>query len=137
VCEANESGCAIDCGDPACANELDDDGDRSIDYPNDPGCSDASSSDEAPQCQDGRDNDRQTGIDFDGGASLDLDGNGFVDAAFNPDMPAVGAPDPQCIGKPERSSEGVSCGLGAEATLFLTLLYGGRMLIHKRSRRVS
>ena len=46
---------------PACANGLDDDGDGAIDYPQDPGCTDAADEDEADPgvaaCADGADND--------------------------------------------------------------------------------
>ena len=104
-----------------CSDGRDDDADGRVDA-EDPGCRDALSVRENPQCQDGRDNDGQVGIDFDGGASLDLDGDGFIDAAFNPDTPAVAAPDPQCVGKPWRTSEKSGCGLGGELLLLLPLL---------------
>jgi hypothetical protein len=44
-----------------CADAVDNDGDGAVDYPADPGCRLASSPSEAPQCQDGIDNDRQPG----------------------------------------------------------------------------
>jgi hypothetical protein len=104
-----------------CSNGLDDDADGRVDVA-DPGCRDALSVRENPQCQDGLDNDGQAGIDFDGGAALDLDSDGFIDAAFNPDTPAVGDPDPQCVGKPWGTSEKPGCGLGGELALLLPLL---------------
>lgn len=115
----------------ACSNLLDDDGDGSADYPDDPGCSDISSSSESPQCQDGIDNDHRPGIDFDGGASLDLNHDGFIDVAFNAETPPVGAADPECAGKPHRTRETISCGLGAELALLLPAL----MLARSRQRR--
>jgi len=104
-----------------CSDGLDDDADGHVDVA-DPGCRDALSVRENPQCQDGLDNDGQAGIDFDGGTSLDLDGDGFVDAVFNPGTPAVGDPDPQCVGKPWGTSEKPGCGLGGELALLLPLL---------------
>ena len=65
---------------------------------------------ELTQCQDGVNNDGQTGTDFDGGAAA----GGPVD----PD----GA-DPQCVGRPWHDRERVrSCGLGFELALLLPLL---------------
>jgi hypothetical protein len=52
---------------------------------------------ENPACQDGADNDGETGIDFDGGAAA----NGGV---------ALDVPDPQCAGQPWSSRARASCG---------------------------
>ena len=54
---------------PACSDGLDNDGDTLIDFPNDPGCTSMSDTDEAnappaPACSDGLDNDGDTLIDF-------------------------------------------------------------------------
>ncbi len=100
--DVSESGTA------ACDDGLDNDGDGRIDYRvapalGDIGCSSHRSTIEAPQCQDGIDNDLATGIDFDGGASV----NGG-----NP----LAAPDPQCtaptIGREAPATGG--CGIGPE-----------------------
>jgi glucose/arabinose dehydrogenase len=74
---------------PDCDDGYDDDGDGFRDYPEDPGCFDAASSRENPECQDGRNNDRRRGTDFDGGVSV------LGDAKADP----RGA-DPECDGKP-------------------------------------
>jgi probable HAF family extracellular repeat protein len=94
-----------------CDDGEDNDDDGLIDYPSDPGCFSPSSSIENPQCQDGINNDFNTGIDFDGGESV----WGV----------AVDQPDPQCIGKPWRNNEALyprrsyPCGLGSELALLL------------------
>lgn len=105
-----------------CNDGADNDGDGLVDFPADPGCFDGLSPWEDPDCQDGRNNDLQSGADFDGGASLDLDDDGFVDAAFDPTTPAVDAADPQCAGRPWRNSEFPNCGLGGELVVLLPLL---------------
>ena len=125
--------------DPAllCDDGIDNDGDQKADAA-DPGCLSPTWAFEAPQCQDGLNNDPGQDpdpglIDFDGGAALDLDGDGFIDAAFNPATPAVTAPDPQCAGLPHKnreSSGGSRCGLGAELVLLLPLL----RTLHRRGR---
>ena len=79
---------------PACSNEFDDDADGFIDFPDDPGCRDATSIKEDPRCQDGRDNDRRRGTDFDGGESVRGVGRGDPHG-----------PDPQCLGRPWRDTE--------------------------------
>jgi hypothetical protein len=58
---------------PQCSDEIDNDGDGRIDYPNDPGCASPQDDDETdggtpPQCSDGRDN----------------DGDGFIDYPYDP-----------------------------------------------------
>jgi len=94
---------------PGCGNGLDDDGDGLVDAGADPGCLDASSEHEDPECQDGVNNDpgQDAWIDFDGGASAGL-------------APAEQtAPDPQCMGAGWRDREaapaaGAGCGIGPE-----------------------
>lgn len=55
-------------GAPECSDEVDNDGDGFIDYPNDPGCTSPQDDDEtdpaAPQCSDGIDNDGDGFIDY-------------------------------------------------------------------------
>ena len=75
----------------------------------DPGCWNPSWF-EAPQCQDGSNNDGQTGIDYDGGLSV----NGFSVQ-----------PDPQCADVPWKNREKVverRCGLGFEPAVWLAPL---------------
>ena len=103
----------------ACADGLDNDGDDLVDYPNDPGCLNAASVREDPQCQDGINNDpaQDDLIDFDGGVSA----LGYLAAD----------PDPQCVGKPWKNNEfrQPSCGLGVELAFLLPLsmwLFGRR-----------
>jgi hypothetical protein len=79
---------------PACSNEYDDDADGFVDFPDDPGCLDAMSEKEDPQCQDGLNNDRRRGTDFDGGESVLGLGQGDPRG-----------PDPHCLGTPARDSE--------------------------------
>ena len=91
-----------------CADDLDNDGDGLIDL-DDPGCRDAASVREDPQCQDGINNDpgQDDLIDFDGGLSA----LGYV----------ATEPDPQCVGTPWKNNEfrQPSCGLGVELALLL------------------
>ncbi len=98
----------------ACDDGLDNDGDGRIDFrtntSGDPGCADPSQTFENPQCQNGINDDRQSGIDFDGGASA------------NHGVPLAAA-DPECVGNPSKNREMVACGLGAEITLALPLLF--------------
>jgi streptogramin lyase len=83
---------------PECSNGVDDDGDGFVDFPDDPGCLDATSI-EDPACDDDLDNDGDGKIDWDGGSG------GAV-------------PDPQCT-QPWRGRESASCGLGFELALVL------------------
>jgi hypothetical protein len=108
-----------------CDDGIDNDGDGRIDYrvhpsPGDIGCSTHRSNLEAPQCQDGVDNDLASGIDFDGGASA----NGGV---------PLGPPDPQCTGPTVVSEAPVTggCGIGPELMLVAPLL----ARLRKRRRR--
>jgi hypothetical protein len=61
-----------------------------------------------PGCQNGLDDDGDSGIDWDGGAAF----HGGV---------AVAEPDERCAGDPERQ-EAASCGLGSELALLLPIL---------------
>jgi hypothetical protein len=79
---------------PDCDDGYDDDGDGLRDYPDDPGCFDATSSNERPQCQDGKNNDRKLGTDFDGGVSV-----------LGADMSDPRGADPECDGKPWHDRE--------------------------------
>lgn len=91
---------------PACDDQADNDGDGLTDYPEDPGCKNASAPKENPRCDDELDNDGDGGTDWDGGA-LGL------------------TPDAECIGKPARDRETPStggCGVGAELVPLLGLL---------------
>ena len=105
----------------ACADGRNNDGDAFIDAA-DPGCRDATSVREDPQCQDGINNDpgQDDLIDFDGG----LTALGYV----------ATDPDPQCVGKPWKNNEfrQPSCGLGAELALILPPLM--RLYMRRRSR---
>ena len=49
---------------PACSDGLDNDGDTLADFPADPGCASAASTNESPQCNDGVDNDGDFFIDL-------------------------------------------------------------------------
>jgi len=83
-----------------CADGINNGADAFIDA-GDPGCRDAASVREDPQCQDGINNDpaQDDLIDFDGGLSV----LGY----------AATDPDPQCVAKPWRNYES-ACGLGWE-----------------------
>ena len=97
---------------PACSDGVDNDGDGLTDFPDDPGCWDAASIIESPQCQDGINNDPgQDGlIDFDGGASAGLPPEQQTD------------PDPQCVYAWQGREARPTCGLGAELALLLPAL---------------
>ena len=103
-----------------CSNGSDDDGDGLADFPADPGCRNADSNIENPQCQDGLDNDGQPGIDFDGGAAA----NGGV---------AIAGMDPQCTQAWRNIEKQKSCGLGAELVFAFAALRAGR----RKAARVS
>jgi len=128
-----------------CDDGADNDGDGRADYQHpafssggDSGCYDVSSPRENPQCQDGLNNDSQTGIDFDGGALLDIDPqDGFIDAEFNAATPPVGTADPECwaayVNKERKTQTGHRCGLGFELALVLPLV----LRLWQRRRSVS
>ncbi len=125
----------------ACNDGEDNDGDGLIDYPMDPGCRSADSTDESPACNDGVDNDADgrrdgpldvgcngrsgtkenpacaDGTDNDGDGLIDFDGGASLHGA------ALTAPDPQCAGVPSASeTPPPRCGLGFELAPFLALL---------------
>ena len=115
---------------PACDNGLDEDGDGFTDFPDDPGCADATGVRENPQCQDGINNDNDPRLDFDGGESIHGACSGGVCPPGVSDIDADGVadPDPQCVAKPYRNKERAnsSCGLGGELLLALLPLLGVR-----------
>ena len=97
---------------PACSDGIDNDGDGQADFPNDPGCFQGYSGNEAPACSDGLDND--------GDGKRDWDGAG------------VGAADPECYypyGVTERPR---ACGLGFELVLLAPLALRLRRLRGRR-----
>jgi hypothetical protein len=68
-----------------CSDGIDNDGDGSVDHPEDPGCAGQNALEEAPACDDGLDND--------GDGFADWDGAGFTH------------PDPDCVEDPSRDRE--------------------------------
>jgi hypothetical protein len=107
-----------------CDDQLDNDGDGLVDFPDDPGCTAPDGETESPACDDGADNDGDGRIDdADPGCpfpaalledpvcddGLDNDGDGEVDFA-----------DPHCTAAWPYSEHG-SCGLGAELVGLLAL----------------
>ena len=112
-----------------CSDGFDNDRDGYRDFPNDPGCRDAESNLEAPQCQDGIDNEpAQDGlIDADGGESIhgECSGGNCPAGVSDPDADGVADPDPSCTTSP-RNCEEVrcgGCGLGVELLLLLPVLH--------------
>jgi hypothetical protein len=110
---------------PACENGLDDDGDGLADFPDDPGCNNATRIRENPECQDGVNNDADPRLDFDGGQSIHgaCSGGSCPPGVSDTDGDGVANPDPQCMAphKNRESSSG-GCGLGAEVALLLPAL---------------
>jgi hypothetical protein len=94
ACGSNAAG--TDAGGGICSDGLDNDGDNLADYPADPGCDDASDSDESnppvSQCSDGRDNDGDGHIDFpnDPGCFNLLANREMDDCPTGPACPACG-----------------------------------------------
>ena len=131
---------------PACANDVDDDGDGLTDAA-DPGCvdgSDTTETDAAIACDDGVDNDGdgavdladlgcagptatneapqcQDGLNNDGSVGTDFDGGASVLGAGNADPNGA---DPQCASfhDDREATTGASCGLGAELVPLLGAL---------------
>jgi hypothetical protein len=115
---------------PECSDEIDNDGDGLVDFPDEPGCKNAEDLSEAADCADGIDNDGDGLVDYgvDPGCrnrhdwasedpacndGVDNDGDGLIDLA-----------DPQCAVSPAWwTSEAVayspSCGLGFELVLVI------------------
>jgi hypothetical protein len=88
--------------DSACSNGLDDDGDGAADFPDDPGCADASDAAETSPslaCDDGVDNDTDGRIDFDPVT--------FADPGDETTLPS-GSGDPGCK-DPSWSTESPQC----------------------------
>ena len=134
--------CVIEGATPACSNGRDDDGDGLIDFPADPGCTDASDTSErgTDSCDDGIDNDGDYGVDTGGDLActalgrletaqckdgIDNDGDGRIDfdGGVHAHGSALTVPDPHCA-TPGRNSEkpSRSCGLGAELPPLLLLV---------------
>ena len=125
---------------PECSDEVENDGDGHIDFPNDPGCKSAEDLSEAADCNDGLDNDGDGLADYgvDPGCRnrrewvsedpacdnhVDDDGDGLVDGA-----------DPACAASPawwtdEAVPYPTGCGLGFELVLLIPLLAA-----HRRQR---
>lgn len=105
---------------PACADGVDNDGDGSVDFPADPGCTSAADDSEQAECSDGIDNDGDGAFDYQGdnGCSsandvselpdcadgIDNDGDGKVD------FPA----DPGCDGSGPFARENPECSDGVD-----------------------
>jgi hypothetical protein len=136
-------------GTPACADGLDNDGDGTADYPEDPGCestTDESENSASAPCDDRVDGDGDGWIDFpndpgcrhsswswedpkcqdglnnDGAIGTDFDGGESVLGPGNGDPDG---PDPQCVDRPWRNGEAPSsggCGIGFELGLVVMAL---------------
>jgi hypothetical protein len=145
-------------GTPACSDGLDNDGDGTADYPDDPGCAstvDESENTAAVACDDRLDGDGdgfvdfprdpgcrdsgwtwedpkcQDGVNNDGAIGTDFDGGESVLGAGNGDPDG---PDPQCVDKPWKNGEapsGGGCGIGVELSFVAMALF----LLHRRRSR--
>jgi hypothetical protein len=113
-----------------CDDNLDNDSDGWVDYPDDPGCGDRLSTLEDPECQDGINNDPGSDpdpglIDFDGGQSIwgvcTGEPGGCPANVSDPEGDGVANPDPQCVGRPWKNQEKAcdGCGLGSELLFVL------------------
>jgi hypothetical protein len=131
--QMNRSPCASDCQDG-----IDNDGDGKVDFPADPGCSNASDLSEQPQCSDGRDNDGDGLVDFAGGDPGCASASGVVedpacddgrdddfDGTLDADGAGAGPADAFCAGVASNIVEAQAapgCGLGPELALLVPLL---------------
>jgi hypothetical protein len=144
---------------PACSDGLDNDGDGTADYPDDPGCAstvDESENAASAACDDRMDDDGdglidfprdpgcrhssyrwedpqcQDGVNNDGEIGTDFDGGESVLGAGNGDPDG---PDPQCVDRPwgnnEAPSGGGGCGIGVELSFVALALF---LLQRRRSR---
>jgi len=113
-----------------CDDRLDNDSDGWVDYPDDPGCGDHLAPLEAPECQDGINNDPGSDpdpglIDFDGGQSIwgicTGEPGGCPANVSDPDGDGVANPDPQCVGQPWKNQEGAFYGCGLSSELLFVL----------------
>ncbi len=102
---------------------MDGNGDGLPDPPGDPGCFGPTFI-ENPRCQDGIDNDAETGTDYDGGVSVLGAGNGDPNG-----------PDPECTQPYLNKEAAPRCGLGVELGLLLPLLMGLRRRRRRRAAR--
>jgi hypothetical protein len=147
-------------GPAACADSADNDGDGLTDFPDDPGCTDASDDFEqspALPCDDGINND-------DGDLLIDMEDPGCRDPAWHTEGPAcqdgmdndadgtvdfdggisiwgypIKAADPDCIVQPARDTNErpKRCGLGIELAVLLRVLLGLRRRAHRRTLSLS
>jgi hypothetical protein len=128
---------------PACSDGFENDGDRLVDFPEDPGCASASDDSEAGEagglvCDDGIDNDHDGLVDADDpGCPTAFDPNekapGIAcdDGLDNDGDRLIDLRDWHCFHDPRKVSELGSCGLGFELALLLPPLIG----LRRRFRR--
>ena len=135
----------------ACSDGIDNDGDGSVDFPDDPGCADAGDLSEHTLllvCDDGIDNDGDGDADYPGDPGCvhpaddlegpqcdddqDNDGDGKIDWDGGS---GGGVPDPECANAPLRNNEqrAGGCGLGFELTFVLLPLIRLRRRLRGRA----